>query len=65
MWTKINHVNIGKEKLRKVCYRNIDRHARVFRWDTRSYKDIFITGFNHDHKEKLLTLSSTIYMTYP
>jgi len=25
MWTKINNVNIREGKLRKVCYRNIDR----------------------------------------
>jgi len=42
MWTKINNVNIGEEKLKKDCYGNIDRHARVFRWKTRSYKEIFI-----------------------
>jgi len=31
MFSKINNVNIGEEKLRKVRYKNIDRYARVFR----------------------------------
>jgi len=28
MWTKINNVNSGEGKFRKVCYWNIDRHSK-------------------------------------
>jgi len=45
MWTKINNVNIRKGKLSKVYYKNKDSHARLFRWDTRNFSDIFINGF--------------------
>ena len=45
IWKKINNVNIGKGKLSKVYYRNKDSHARLFRWNTRNFSDIFKNGF--------------------
>ena len=46
MWININNDNIVQESLTELSYRRIDTDpTTVFRWDTRSYKDIFKHGF--------------------
>jgi len=62
MWTKINNVNIGEEKLSKVYYKNKYSHTRLFMWDTRNFSDIFINEFQLRPQDE--TLDSVYYKLY-